>query len=157
MPLLIMLGIIFCFSAQNADTSSQLSGDIVEELARFIAARLPFLGDMSSPKTIKTLTVIVRKTAHFCEYAFLAFLCCLHVYYCGRKHTVLLSGAFGMVYAVSDELHQLFSEGRAARLLDVCIDTTGAFTGALVMLLLIWAAHKIKEKKADIADPSGQV
>lgn len=41
----------------------------------------------------------------------------------------LMAILFGMLYAVSDELHQWFVEGRSCELRDVGIDTTGVILG----------------------------
>ena len=47
-----------------------------------------------------------------------------------------------MLYATSDEFHQLFVASRQARVLDVLIDTSGAALG----LLLIWIAGKLRKR-----------
>lgn len=36
-----------------------------------------------------------------------------------------------VLYASSDEFHQLFISGRAGRIMDVFIDSSGAFTGII--------------------------
>jgi VanZ family protein len=44
---------------------------------------------------------------------------------------IILSLAFGILYAVSDEAHQLFVPNRNAALFDVWIDLAGNFTGGI--------------------------
>lgn len=51
----------------------------------------------------------------------------------GRKSFVV-----GLLYAVSDELHQLFVPGRESSVIDVGIDAVGL----LIALLLIWLKEK---------------
>jgi VanZ family protein len=56
---------------------------------------------------------------------------------------ILLAGALGTLYGVSDEIHQHFVPPRTPDILDVAADSIGAFTGAIVMalvarLLLAW-------------------
>jgi VanZ family protein len=43
-----------------------------------------------------------------------------------------LSLAICIIYAVSDELHQLFVPGRGCQLKDVIIDTAGAVSGTAI-------------------------
>lgn len=45
-----------------------------------------------------------------------------------------LSWAFCILYAASDEFHQLFVPGRAGLITDVCIDSAGALLGILLFL-----------------------
>lgn len=45
---------------------------------------------------------------------------------------MLLALATCIVYAVSDEIHQLFVPGRGAQVKDVMIDSTGAFAGIII-------------------------
>lgn len=46
--------------------------------------------------------------------------------------TVAIAWLIAAIYGVSDEFHQAFVPGRAARPLDVAIDATGALVGLLV-------------------------
>ncbi|MGM0653162.1 MAG: VanZ family protein [Bacillota bacterium] len=43
---------------------------------------------------------------------------------------------FGLIYAVSDELHQVFVPGRQAAIIDVGIDTVGIILGLLLVRVL---------------------
>ena len=42
----------------------------------------------------------------------------------------------GTFYAVTDEIHQLFSPGRSCEFRDMCIDCAGVLTGILLIILL---------------------
>jgi VanZ family protein len=44
--------------------------------------------------------------------------------------------AFSAVYAVTDEIHQIFVPGRAAQFSDFVVDTSGAMFGACAALIL---------------------
>lgn len=50
---------------------------------------------------------------------------------------------FCALYACSDELHQYFVPGRSCRFFDVCVDSAGAFCGAL----LFWGIFHLRERK----------
>jgi VanZ family protein len=82
------------------------------------------------------MDLIIRKSAHMAEYGILAGL----VWWASPKGgerdlrcVCLYAFIFSGLYAVSDEVHQVFVPGRTARLLDVGFD----LLGALVALLLI--------------------
>lgn len=56
---------------------------------------------------------------------------------------IMLSLVFCILYAISDELHQLFVPGRGAQVKDVVIDSSGAVVGIGVYV----AAIKSKVRK----------
>ncbi len=72
-----------------------------------------------------TWDTILRKIAHVTEYAILGALLTRAV----RRPGLAL--ALAVAYAASDEVHQLFVEGRHGSPLDVLIDTAGALAGVL--------------------------
>ena len=43
----------------------------------------------------------------------------------------------GVLYAISDEIHQLFVPGRTGCILDVGIDTLGIITGIIIFMIFI--------------------
>jgi len=70
--------------------------------------------------------LLLRKLAHAAEYAVLGALLLRAT---GRRG---LAFALGGLYAISDELHQMFVPGRMGRPLDVAIDALGVACGVLV-------------------------
>ena len=81
---------------------------------------------------------IIRKAAHFLEYAILFVL-----YYRGFKNTskmnfrriFFLSLLLTVSYALTDEYHQTFVSGRTGRLFDLGVDSLGAFFGLIFVQL----------------------
>jgi VanZ family protein len=73
-----------------------------------------------------TWDLVLRKGAHTTEYAILAVLLARAL---GRE---LPAFAVGVLYAVSDEVHQHFVRGRHAAPLDVAIDSVGLLIGLTV-------------------------
>ena len=53
------------------------------------------------------------------------------------KIQFVLSWIIVCIYAITDEIHQLFIPGRAGRIVDVYIDSLGALIGMCCMLLLV--------------------
>lgn len=136
--------LIFCLSSQNAEISSQTSGSVIESVASVF---YPGFADMSADaqnEIISNFQFIVRKTAHFSLYAVLGVLSFLSVIsYRNLKYRfrLLISAGICLLYAASDEFHQLFIAGRSAEIRDVCIDFCGA---ALAITALALLARYIK-------------
>ena len=90
---------------------------------------------------------MIRKGAHFTEYAVLAVLVANALRLWGKLRwywPVVISAA----YAVTDEIHQYFVPGRACHMLDVTIDTCGAIFGTAVFALGILLLNKRHRKTA---------
>jgi len=87
----------------------------------------------------------VRKGAHFSEFAVLGILSFLLVksYGFSLKICVFSALSYCLIFAVCDEIHQLFVDGRAGKITDVCID----FFGSLVGVILLWIFYLQKNKK----------
>jgi VanZ family protein len=69
--------------------------------------------------------LVLRKLAHFAEYAVLGFLL-------ARAAPARPALALGVLYAVSDELHQSFVSGRQGAPEDVAVDAVGVLVGVLL-------------------------
>jgi VanZ family protein len=76
--------------------------------------------------------LIGRKIFHAAEYALLCFLWwrALAVAMPGAP-TLLVAAALSFAYAVSDEIHQTFIEGRHGSPIDVAIDSVGIAAATL--------------------------
>lgn len=81
----------------------------------------------------------IRKLAHMLEFGTLGALALLlFVSWPGKLWwRYLASLGFTLLYAITDELHQLFIDGRGARLSDVIIDFTGAFIACTLLLIFV--------------------
>jgi VanZ family protein len=83
-----------------------------------------------------TWDLVLRKIAHFCEYAILGFL----LVRATRREPVAF--ALGVLYAASDEIHQHFVPGRHAAVRDVAIDSAGVLVGVLAARRIrAWSAR----------------
>lgn len=95
-----------------------------------------------------SLTLIIRKLAHFTEYLILGLLI-INVLKDYSKITiklVLFSILLALIYALSDEFHQLFIKSRNGNILDVLIDILGSTIGISIYFL----KYKIAIKKKAI-------
>lgn len=126
---------IFAMSAANASDSSEISGSLLAKIIEFTGI------EMSSH--------FIRKAAHFCEFALLSFLMSNAVFASFQnKKAGVIAFPCACLYAVTDELHQLFSDGRACRVTDILIDSSGAFLGALIFsfIILFYINHRNTER-----------
>jgi len=144
---------IFCFSGQEGNTSGKTSTNVVEIISNII----PSIREMDEVDKVnfqeQILSPIIRKVAHFSIYALLGFLTISYALNCrGTLHQKVLSSTiFGILYAISDEIHQLFIEGRACLFYDVYIDTLGVLTGIVFALIIVkiikMIIHKDEEER----------
>jgi VanZ family protein len=72
--------------------------------------------------------LVLRKLAHFAEYAVLGALLLRAI---GIPAAAVLAGS---AYAATDEVHQLFVSGRHGSPLDWLIDTAGVVAGVALLL-----------------------
>lgn len=146
--LLAWMYIIGGFSAQNATESSGLSARVSLWAVRQYDS---LSGAQMSEEQIEDwagrIETPVRKLAHGTEYAILALLACLVLRAFGKGgRWVYLAVVFSFLYAVTDEIHQTFVEGRAGRAADVLIDTCGALIAVLFLRAVIRLLGQIKSK-----------
>lgn len=140
------MAVIFTFSARNADLSTQDSMSIGILFGRFI---VPSFAEMDSQMQVSFADMIdhpIRKMAHAAEYAVLGFLLTGSYADTNRKRfsRFCIPAGLGALYAVSDELHQLFVPGRSCELTDMLIDSSGVILGTLFGLLIFvyWKSRK---------------
>ncbi len=145
----VWMAVIFIFSAQNGDTSGSTSGNIIEFIAKIFNPDYENLSVDQKTEIITSWQLVVRKTAHFSEYAVLGVLSAnaLRTYNLSRAVKFLLPCAICFVYAISDEIHQYFVPDRACRALDVLIDTAGGITGTAIFCFLAWFISRKRARK----------
>ena len=128
LPLVICLGFI-SFASSNSFSASNTS--------RIIAPLVLWLFPNTSPETLATIHFIVRKIAHFTEYAVLGFLAARAFRTSPRpaisERWFLICATLVVVYALMDEYHQSFVPSRTASLLDSLIDMAGGLTALLIV------------------------
>lgn len=148
--LLVWMLAIFRFSAQPAVESDKVSGTV--------AYRVVFtyneifnrgLAEATMEWYAENINYPIRKFAHMAEYAVCGMLmfAVLAGYRKRDGRLYLLALLLTALYAATDEVHQLFVPGRAGRLTDVGIDTTGAALGLLLLFVILKLHGKHCEKK----------
>ena len=151
---LAIMVLIFCFSAQSGGESGSLSDTIARMLASAFVGGFDNMPIEQQTQIIAQMSWPIRKTAHASEYACLAMslvITCWQIAawrhetregarLCPRRVPFVGMTAFviAVLYACSDEIHQLFIDGRAGQVADVLVDASGAAIGCLLMCLLMW-------------------
>lgn len=137
------MSLIFILSHQPASVSSGLSSGITEFLLGAISDILPV-----SDARVEEFHTLVRKNAHFIAYLVLGVLLVNALGRWGRLEWRTLVAAFtiAVLYAASDEFHQLFIEGRSGEARDVLIDSAGAAAGLAICWLIDYLLRKRKLK-----------
>lgn len=139
--------LIFCFSAQKADNSLETSGGFAKLLAGLFYPDFESLSETAKGEILGNCQFIVRKAAHFSIYAMLGILSLIACRNSQFKIYGIISAAICLIYAISDEIHQYFVEGRSCELRDVLIDFSGALTGIAAIMLVITIIKKIRGNK----------
>ena len=121
--LIIWMLIIFVMSSFNGESSANQSNFIVK-----------IISEIFSISNINYLSFIIRKLAHFTEYFILGILV-INNFKKINKKIIFGSIIFCMLYAFTDEFHQLFVNGRSGQIIDVLIDSFGSMCGIYGYLL----------------------
>jgi VanZ family protein len=128
----LLLWIVFISFASTAEFSAVNTSTVLRPLV------LWFLPTISEAK-LATVHFILRKLAHFTEYAILAYLA--RRAFISSSHGLLrrywFQWALGLVvaYALLDEFHQSFVPSRTASIYDSVIDVAGGIAILLFMKL----------------------
>ena len=101
-------------------------------------------------KIVERSQPIIRKGAHLSIYTLVGILIMsfISTYKLHLKYKFSLSILVGLIYAISDEIHQSFTPGRTASPIDVGIDTFGVFLGIIMVLIIISVYKALTEKEA---------
>lgn len=124
--LIIWMGFIFYNSNQTATGSMNHTFFFTEFLRSLFGSKIDFGSDL--------IITVIRKLAHFTEFFILGALASKTFRYTAGKvkGMKLWPIAFCVIFAVSDEIHQLFIEGRSFMVLDIFIDSIGASTAVFL-------------------------
>ncbi len=130
---ILWMALIFYLSHQPATESDELSTGITEVIIQTVEKVAPGM-----EIDIRSLNHTIRKNAHFFAYLVLGVLVINALRASGIKgyRSIALALGICILYAISDEVHQLFIPGRSGEVRDVLIDTAGASVGIMVYLVV---------------------
>ena len=139
---IIMLGFIWGHSMASAEVSGKESVSVMNRLTAVLEF---FVGKGN------VTDHLVRKLAHFAEFAVLGFFAMLLFLLNGRRTA---SDIYRCVLdilaaAVVDETIQLFSPGRAGLVQDILLDTLGGSFGILMIYFIALITVRARKRKHD--------
>ncbi len=140
---IICMVVIFCFSARNADLSTQDSNEIGLMIGEITIEDFNQWPEAQQISYAESIDHPVRKMAHFLEYMTLGMLLFGAIYDKKNKYVsnVIPPFIIGAVYAATDELHQTIVSGRSGQITDVLLDSAGVLTGLIIISLIISLIH----------------
>ena len=146
---------IFTFSNQDAEESSSISGEVARILIE-MQPKYKNITEKEKQELISEYQKPVRKFAHFSIYTLLgmsiAGLTCTYNLTNNSKISkskgdvskdsnskststrAAITLISGLLYAISDEVHQTFIAGRSGQVSDVLLDWSGIILGTIIVL-----------------------
>lgn len=106
----------------------------MDETSRFIGPFLKWLLPNAPTETIRFIHAMIRKFAHFAEYAVLALLAWNAFRYFSRP--ILLAFLLAAAVAIIDEFDQSFNAARTSSIYDILLDCTGALAACITIWLI---------------------
>ena len=127
------MGLIFYFSAQNSEVSTNQSRGIIDKTNLVDNNKT----EIEKEAQMKYLDTHFRKTAHAGVFLVLCVLVCFLIkeYTLDIRKILIFSFIICFLYACSDEIHQLYVFGRSGEFKDVLIDSIGIIIGLLIFYL----------------------
>ena len=123
--LILWMLFIFIMSSFNGVMSSNQSGSIAT-----------LIYNIFNISDTEKVSFIVRKCAHVSEFFILGILVINLISKYNVKYSYLISFIICVLYASSDEFHQLFVPGRSGQVADIFIDLIGVVLGLSIYCLI---------------------
>lgn len=125
---------IFGLSAQNGPESASLSEKVRDFLNTLLGCEL----DLHT----------VRTCAHFLEYCAFTFSLFFALAFTFNRFRPVITVIISAIYAATDEIHQLFSDGRACDIKDFFVDSSGALLTVAVLVIIIRLFYRITQRRS---------
>lgn len=143
LTLVALMCFIFMRSAKDSVESSRESEKVTEKIAVVIEKVIPSYKKMTETERVGFLAGFqntVRNAAHFSLFLLLGINAAALLYTVKpARGNCLRALIFSVIYALSDETHQLFVPGRSMELRDILTDAAGACVG----IAIVYAVYRI--------------
>ncbi len=130
---LFCIAVIFYFSHQTAELSSQTSNNLLKLIFERFGIQLN--------------AYVIRKSAHAAEFGGLCLAFNIAYYFSFSKYAPFVSLASTVFCASADELHQYFVIGRACQVRDVFVDFCGAVLVTAVITVIYFLIKMLIKKE----------
>ncbi len=139
--MIVWMAFIFYMSSKNGNDSNEMSNVVINTLR--------YMGIDENRTLQSILTFLVRKSAHILEYCILAWF----IFNVAKEYNNLIASSvftliLSVLYATTDEIHQLYIPGRSGKMTDVLIDSIGICMGVAISYFVhkrIYSRKKIKD------------
>ncbi|MPM45222.1 hypothetical protein SDC9_91908 [bioreactor metagenome] len=128
--LLSWMFLIFHLSNQPAVISAETSKQVSQQI-------LEIVQENPTPQAVRSFDSFLRNSAHFGLFLILGLLTYPTFLVQGYSKAMMKSIFFGIFYALTDEIHQIFVEGRAFQLRDLGLDIAGFILGCSLIFFVI--------------------
>jgi len=138
--LLAVMVTIFAYSSETRDQSTATSEAITSPIIKLFYPNIDAFDETAKETIILMFSVTVRTAAHYFEYFVLGALAVAILITYKIKNNllnVLAPLGFSFLYALSDEIHQIFVQGRSCQFTDIIIDVCGALVGILTVFTVV--------------------
>lgn len=133
---IVWTGVIFSFSLQPAEISSELSRSTGSWIMETFFPYLEELVEEMPTAQVEFWHTILRKCGHFSEFFILGILSIITTCAWELRFKLPKALMICVMVASADETIQLFVPGRSGQISDVILDGVGALTGILALLAL---------------------
>jgi VanZ family protein len=144
--LILWMAVIFALSHQTGEQSGDLSRGVSEVIIEVVEKVAP-----SVEIDRRSFHSVMRKNAHFAAFFVLGILSAKTFSHGkqGRNGAFILRAITLCIgYAVFDEVHQLFVDGRGGQIFDVAIDSAGSACG----IWSFWLFSRFFGKRSAVRD-----
>lgn len=140
---ILWMCVIFVMSGHEGDESTEDSFNVGMLIGKIFVPDFDEYSEEEKHEFVEAVNYPVRKLAHATEYAVLAALISGILLEDRRQRcNGILAWLLATLYAGTDELHQIFVPGRDGNMIDVCIDSGGAFVGMIFACFVFLLAKK---------------
>ena len=132
---------IFVLSSEGEALSDLRSGGVTEAILSVLGV-LKGLDGQERRAVILQYNFLVRSVAHVVIFFVLALVSCFFWKFLGVKRPCLITLITSLVYAVLDEIHQIFVPGRTFEFEDILLDLLGITLAVVLFSLIIYLKRK---------------
>lgn len=137
--ILLWMGVIYILSDMTSIDSNKKSKEIVNQIVDIQEVANESVNISNNNIEKENINKVFRKCAHAFVYLVLCililiFIFSLNINYKNIYYYVAILCCF--IYACTDEVHQLFVDGRTGQFIDVLIDMLGSIIGCIIFILV---------------------
>jgi len=150
--IVVNLVFIWCNSSKVSKESDKTSKKLATSVAEIVVEDYENLSRPQQNKHVARLNIKIRSMGHFMEFVplgFLLFMLAVTLFDFREKKLLnvfafclVFSLCLSALFALSDEIHQLFVKGRTFQAEDILTDTLGAFSGCIVSSIVTFIFKK---------------